>query len=180
MIYKGKVIENPVTGQSIRFVETAQDSGGRKLEVEVIYKRSTTQPVLYYHPQQQTSLEVTQGELHLRLNDMEQVLKKGEKLLIPAGQPHTLWNAADLPTIMRWTATPALRSEEFLTSVFQLAQDGQVSAAGNPSLLQSALLVHEFRQEFKLAAPARWLWWTLFAVLRPIARLAGLQEVRPR
>jgi quercetin dioxygenase-like cupin family protein len=180
MIYKGKVIENPVTGQSIRFIETAKDSGGKKVEIEVIYPKSTIQPLLYYHPLQETSLEVTQGELHLRLNHTEQVLKKGEKLLIAAGQPHTLWNATDLPTILRWTATPALRSEEFLTSVFQLAQDGQVSAAGNPTLLQFALLMREYRQEYRLAAPARWLWWMLFAVLRPIARLTGLQEVRPR
>ncbi|WP_303311926.1 cupin domain-containing protein [Hymenobacter sp. BT730] len=177
MIYKGKVIENPVTGQIIRFVVTARESDGEKVEVEVVFPRSTIQPPSHSHPRQHTCFEVTQGELHVRLEEGERVLKKGEVLRLLPGQPHTFWNAADLPTVVRWTATPALRSEEFLTAIFQLAQDGQVSAAGNPSLLQSALLMQEFREELQLSAPMYGLWGTLFALLRPIARITGLQKV---
>jgi hypothetical protein len=48
-----------------------------------------------------------------------------------------------------------LRTEEFLETIFSLAEVGYVNAKEAPTLLQTALLIKEYAAEFQLARPAR-------------------------
>lgn len=50
MAFKGKVIANPVTGQQIKFVQTAKDTGGKLLEMESVYAPASKEPPPHYHP----------------------------------------------------------------------------------------------------------------------------------
>ena len=53
MAYKGKFISNPVTGQSIRFLQTREDTAGDLLEMEASFQPNSVEPIPHYHPKQE-------------------------------------------------------------------------------------------------------------------------------
>jgi quercetin dioxygenase-like cupin family protein len=175
MAYQGQSVENPVTGQSLYFLSTARQTNGRELVLESSYHGPGPEPRPHYHPQQEELFEVLQGALQVRLNGQLRTLHRGEKLRIAPGQVHSMWNEQPGRTIVRWTTRPALRTEELLETTFTLAQAGLVTAEGAPGLLQSALLLGEFDQEFRLARPPRLVQRLVFGLLRPVARFIGLR-----
>lgn len=52
MAFKGKVISNPVTGQQIKFIQTAKDTNCQLLEMESVYAAASKEPPPHYHPYQ--------------------------------------------------------------------------------------------------------------------------------
>ncbi|OON67109.1 cupin domain-containing protein [Hymenobacter sp. CRA2] len=177
MPYPGQALENPVTGQTIYFMTTARQSAGTELVLESSYRAWGPEPLPHFHPQQEELFEVLQGELMVRLDGQLRTLQRGERLRIGPGQVHAMWNGSPTRAVVRWSTRPALRTEEFLETLFSLAQSGLVTAEGTPGWLQTSLLLHEYAAEFRLAKPPRWLQQTIFAFLRPLARLIGLKAV---
>ncbi|AYA36821.1 cupin domain-containing protein [Hymenobacter oligotrophus] len=177
MAYQGQFIENPITGQSIYFLTTTRQSCGAELVVESSYRGRSLEPQPHFHPTQEEHFEVLQGEVTVRLDGTLRTLRCGEELRIAPGQVHSMWNSSEARATVRWTTRPALRTEEFLETVFTLAQAGLVTPGGVPGVLQSSLLAGEFEGEFRLAEPPRWVQNILFGLLRPIALLLGLRAV---
>ncbi|WP_400191442.1 cupin domain-containing protein [Hymenobacter sp. B81] len=167
-------MQNPLTGQSIRFITTSQDSAGRVLEMESSFSHAGPEPPAHFHPAQEEHFLVLEGELQVRLQGRLLRLRPGQRLRVAPGQVHSMWNAGEARTTVRWTVLPALRTEEFLENVFGLAQDGQVNAQGKPGLLPAAVLAGEYAPEFRLARPPRWVQRLVFGLLRPLARAIGL------
>lgn len=94
----------------------------------------------------------------------------GETISIPAGVPHAFVNdgAEDAVSIQRFS--PALDTERFFRTYFELARRGELNRQGLPSLLRMAVLVPEFADEIRVTRPPWWLQRTVFALLRPLAR----------
>ncbi|GAB2951384.1 hypothetical protein GCM10027048_15450 [Hymenobacter coalescens] len=177
MAYPGQTVENPITGQTLLFEATARQTQGAELVLVSSYRGHGPEPLPHYHPEQEETFEVLQGELTVRLDGQLHRLGPGERLRIAPGQVHSMWNDADTRAMVRWTTRPALRTEDLLETLFTLAQAGLVTAEGVPGLLQTSLLLPEFDREFRLARPPRWVQRLLFGVLRPVARAIGLQAV---
>lgn len=68
-------------------------------------------------------------------------------MTVPPGTPHAWWNAGEdqLHAVVDLTGPAAHRLEAFLTTLFALAQDGKTDKKGVPNLLQSAVILHEYR-----------------------------------
>lgn len=177
MAYRNKVIRNPVTGQSIRFLQTSCDTEGQLLEMESTFAPHSTEPLAHYHPQQHETFEVLEGSLHVRINGKLRVLGKGEKLEIPPSTPHSMWNASGVRTMVNWRVEPALSTEYFLETGMGLAAQGKVNKKGMPSLLQTVLLAHRYKQVYRLAKPAFFLQKAVCKVLEPVARMKGYKAV---
>lgn len=175
MAYQGLTLDNPFTGQSLHFLVTSRQTQGRELVLQSSWRGRSPEPAAHSHPAQEELFEVLQGQLTVRLNGELRQLRAGEQLRIGPGQVHSMWNAAEERAIARWTTRPALRTEQLLETTFALAQAGLVRADGAPGLLQAAVLLSEFRQEFHLARPARWVQRLVFGLLQPVARLLGLK-----
>ncbi len=176
MAYPGKTITNPVTGQTIRFLRTGRETDGRLLEMESILQPHSTEPVPHYHPQQDEDFTVLQGEISVRLNGELHVLRAGDKLHIPRGQVHSMWNDTDRPAAVNWQVRPALETDHFLETGMGLTADGKVNAAGMPNLLQAALLVNRYSNVYRLARPPFVVQQVLFALLSPLAYLCGYRS----
>lgn len=175
MAYQGLTLDNPFTGQSIHFLVTSRQTQGRELVLQSSWRGHSPEPPAHYHPGQEELFEVLQGQLTVRLAGELHQLQAGQQLRIGPGQPHSMWNAAEERAIARWTTRPARRTEELLETTFSLAQAGLVRPDGTPGLLQAAVLLTEFDQEFRLARPARWAQRLVFGLLRPVARLFGVK-----
>ncbi|WP_338871957.1 cupin domain-containing protein [Spirosoma sp. SC4-14] len=176
MAFTNKVVRNPITGQDIRFVRTAADTGGKLLEMETIYRPHSAEPTDHYHPYQAEEFTVLQGELTVRIDGQLEKLKPGDTLHIPANTVHAMWNASDQKTVVTWQVRPALDTEYLLETASGLAADGKVTASGMPPLLQTALLVNRFSGVFRVAKPSFVVQKILFTILAPVAYLFGYKS----
>ena len=177
MAYKNKVIRNPVTGQSIRFLQTSCDTEGQLLEMESTFAPHSVEPLLHYHPKQHETFTVLEGSLQVRMNGEIRVLMEGATLEIPANTPHSMWNSSCVKTVVNWKVEPALSTEYFLETGMGLAVQGKVNKKGVPCLLQAVLLSEKYKHVFRLAKGPYVVQRAIFKILSPMAKWRGYKAV---
>ena len=117
MAYANKIISNKITGQEIKFIQTAGDTKGELLEMESSFSAYSKEPPVHYHPFQQEDFIVIDGELTVRIDDELRILKAGDHLHIPAKKVHAMWNNSDGKTIVNWKIRPAIEASATLTKI---------------------------------------------------------------
>jgi len=171
MTKAGDVIENPVTGERIVFVETAADTGGRRLKIDLHLAPTAFNAGTHRHAKQREKIAIAEGELRMVVGDAEpQTLRAGDEIDLPPGVPHVWWNESGAPARMMIEYEPALNTQDFFQSFFALGRDGKTKN-GVPSLLQGVLMAPHF-ELFDGRAPV-WLQRIVCALLGPFARAAG-------
>jgi len=173
MAYENKLIHNPITGQSIRFLQTAKDTDGQLLEMEATYNTYSNEPAAHYHPLQEENFTVIEGELTVRIDGQIRVLKAGDVLHIPKYEIHSMWNDTDARVKVNWKVAPALETEYFLETATGLAVDGKTNEHGMPKLLQISMMANRFSNIFRLSRPPFIIQKVLFTLLASIAFLQG-------
>jgi quercetin dioxygenase-like cupin family protein len=173
MAYKNKKIINPRTGQEIRFLLTAADTGGSLLEMESTYHLHSKEPAPHYHPFQAEDFTVISGEITIRTREGLKVLRQGDALHIPANTVHSMWNNFPGVTVVNWKVQPAMETEQLLENIFGLAKDGKVGENGMPGIFQLALTADTYSNVLRLAKPPFLLQKILFSVLGTLASLWG-------
>jgi quercetin dioxygenase-like cupin family protein len=176
MAVKNKMISKPGSGQTIRFIQTARDTGGRLLEMESIYASHSKEPVAHYHPLQEEEFTVEEGSISVRIDGGVKVLEAGERIIIPANTVHSMWNHSEQASRVNWKVRPALDTEYLLETGMGLAADGKVNENGLPSVLQTALLMFRYKQVYRLAKIPYVIQLILFGVLSPFAKLVGYRS----
>lgn len=167
-------IENPRTGQRMRFLVTGADTDGALLRIETRNPPNGVAEPLHVHPLQETRAAVVSGRLRFLVDGEERLLGPGDEVTIPAGTPHRFWNDGDEDAVAIQEARPALRLDDFFETYFALAARGALDETGRPPLLLSALLGPRFADEIRLVAPPWPLQRAAYALLAPVARLRGV------
>ena len=174
MTRAGDVIENPVTGQRMVFRQTAHETQGQLVQIDEYLPADGQVDVEHIHPQQEETFRVITGTMKFLVGDREVVATHGDTVVVPAGTPHAFANIGEGEALIRTELRPALKIEKFFESYFALAQAGKLDPkTRTPDLLQTALTMHTFRHELRLAAMPVWVQSFLFGALAPIARLLG-------
>lgn len=173
MATAGQEIHNPRTGQRMRFVQTAADTGGTLLQIETVNPPTGVAEPLHVHPRQESCAHVIAGTLRFVVDGEETRLGPGETITIPAGTPHNLVNDGDQDAVAIQEFRPALQTAEFFTTLFDLAARGELDEHGMPSLLRFAVLGPAFSEEIRVVTPPWPVQRAAFAFLAPIARLRG-------
>lgn len=169
---EGDELHNPVTGQRVRFLEVSAEA----LVVESSYEPGGRRAPAHFHPSQSETFTVLSGAVAFTVAGEERTLSKGESIEIAPGVAHDVRADPDRRGRVRWETRPALRTADFLETMFGLAQDRRVSPkTGVPGLLQVALTAREFGPEFRLVKPPRPIQVALFALLAPLGRARGLR-----
>lgn len=172
-----KSIRNNITGHEFKFLRTAQDNGEEILEMEVTYPINSKRPPMHYHPLQREHFQILSGEMTVMIDGRIRTLKPGDDLDVKPNQRHAMWNDGERPTVMRWTVTPALHTEQFFDTLALLANTGQTDKDGTPNLLQASRTMLHFSKEFRLSKPPFIVQQLVFRLLSPIARLLGYRAV---
>ncbi len=179
MAKAGERIDNPYS-ESLVFRTTSRESDGKLLEMEGIFHTKGKRPPDHYHPIQSERFEVLEGEVWTRIDGRERVYAAGDSFDVPLGTRHQMTNAStEVGARMLWRVTPALRTETLFETIFGLARDGKTNEHGVPGPLQGALLLREYRDEFRLASPPAFVQGPLFALLAPLARALGYRTWYP-
>jgi quercetin dioxygenase-like cupin family protein len=141
---------------------TILSSRPEALEVEATYS-AAGKPPPHLHPAQDERFEVLEGALTVRVAGEERELAAGERLEIPRGTAHQMWNAADAPARVRWQTSPAGRTEQWFRAIDALHREGRVARNGMPGPLAFGVLLDEYRDVFRLAVGPD-------ALVRPLVR----------
>ena len=86
MLRAGDVIENPVTGETITFIRTSEDTGGAQLEIELLLRPDAFLPAAHVHPAQEEEFTVLEGAVRFTSGAHADVVRAGGALLVP-GRP---------------------------------------------------------------------------------------------
>jgi mannose-6-phosphate isomerase-like protein (cupin superfamily) len=171
------VIDNPVTGETITFLEAPGAPDPVRLRVEMRTRPGGAPAAAHIHPHQDESFEIIEGRFEFQIGRERLELSAGDDVTVPEGKAHMWRNIGDAPGLMVIEWTPAGRTREFFESLFALARDGQVGASGLPSLLHLSLMAPAY--DMWAAKPPVPVQKAALALIRPIARLKGLRAAYP-
>jgi quercetin dioxygenase-like cupin family protein len=170
MAYAGQTLENPVSGEKITFIQTAADTDGELLEIELELSRDGAVPGAHIHPEQEERFEIVEGTMAFRMGLKQIVAGPGEVVTVPAGKIHAYKNAADKTATVRVQVRPALDMEELFETTVSLAEDGRTTSKGMPKPLDLALFVRRYQREVKAPFPPAPV---VRALLAPLAWMAN-------
>ncbi len=145
----------------------------------MFYKPGGNPPPVHYHPRQEERFEVISGEFLTHVDRVERTYGAGETFVVRAGSHHSMHNASSEEAHVIWQTRPALKTEAFFETMWGLARDGKTIKISVPNLLQAAVLMREYRDEFRLTRPPFAVQKLLFALLAPIGGLRGYRGRYP-
>lgn len=167
-----RTVTNKVTGEQITFLETAKDTNGEYLLIEVALPPHGKGPPLHIHDRFEEEFEVISGKLTVTLGQTKHVLKAGDRRIAPLKTPHTFTNNDDDPVVFRVRLTPPSKFEQSVRIHYGLMDDGLTDEKGNPkSLAQTALVLT--LQNTLIAGIPLWLQRYFFGLVVKRARKKG-------
>jgi mannose-6-phosphate isomerase-like protein (cupin superfamily) len=153
-------------GEAVTIISSTPEA----LVVEATYEQSKRPPPMHSHPAQAEHFEVLEGSLRARAGRERLELATGETLDIPARVAHQMWNPSEASARVRWTTTPAGRTEQWFRAIDALVRE---SAPKEPSVLGFAVLLGEFGDTFRLAVAPHLLAAPAIKGLAAVGRMRG-------
>lgn len=179
MARPGDVLEHPVTGERLVWRQVARDTNGELLEGDMFARPGAHPAAAHVHPNQEERFQVLEGSIQLLVDGVETALRAGQRATVPAGRPHTWWNAGDEEAHLLVEVAPAMRTEMFFETFFGLATDGKTNSKGLPNLLSMAVILQEYDDEMRLARPPAVVQRALFGPLALLGRHLGYRGWYP-
>jgi quercetin dioxygenase-like cupin family protein len=167
-------------GGRLTIRKSGTDTNGDLLEMEVSYPPYSAKPAYHYHPYQEEHFEVLQGNFYIKIGDTERTYETGEKFNIPKNTAHWMHNISDEEGCLLWQVRPAMKTQAFLETMWGLEADSKTNANGVPNLLQLAVILREYSDEFRAFSPPYWIQCILFGILSPIGKLSGYRASYPK
>jgi hypothetical protein len=155
----------------MRFVSIDDD----ELRIESINPPTDEREPEHVHPRQESGAEVRSGSLVFEVDGQTKRVGPGEAITIPPNTPHRFWNESEEAAHSVQLFRPALDIAAFFETYFELARRDELGESGDVPLLRVAAMVPEFREEIRLTRPPWPVVRAMAALLRPVARLRGLQ-----
>jgi quercetin dioxygenase-like cupin family protein len=169
-----RTIENPLNGERVTFLTTAQETNGAFVKTVVeLLPGSQGQPS-HYHLTYTETFEVVEGQLDICLGGKKhhRVLRSGESVHVPLNAVHSFWNSSTEPVRFMVEMRPAGHFEEALRAAFGLARDGRMNHKGIPTNIWELALIFELSESFLPGMP-RFFQKRIFGLLAKIARWKG-------
>ena len=174
-IRAGDTLENPVTGETVRFLRTAADTDGELVEIEVTVEPDGAVAAAHVHPYQSERFEVLEGTLEFRNGRKKVVAGPGEVVTVEPGSAHSFRNAGETVARFRCEVRPALQFERFLETMFGLAADGRTNRKGMPSPLRLAVIANAHFDDVRLPHVPAFAQKAALATGAALGRLAGFE-----
>jgi quercetin dioxygenase-like cupin family protein len=173
MIRTGDILENPVTGERLRFLKTSRDTHGEAVVVEVTLRPDAFVAAAHVHPFQVEQFRILEGTVGFRLGRERREARAGDVVVVPAGTAHKFWNAGETPAKFVTVVRPALQFEQLIETMFSLAADGKTNRKGMPNPLRLAVIAKAHFDDVRLPFPPVSLQRLGLAMGAPLGRLAG-------
>ena len=173
MIQPGQSVQNPVTGETLVFHETASSTGGRYVRFETIARPEAFVAAAHVHPYQTERFDVIAGTLGVRIGRKKLELGPGEALDVEPGTAHRWWNAGDDELRFLCEVSPALDFESLIETMYGLAADGKTNRKGMPNPLRLAVIANHHFDTVRLPVVPHALQKAALALGAPLGRAFG-------
>ena len=170
MANAGQTIENMVTGETISFLQTARDTGGRFLLFECRARAGGVSLPAHIHPHQEELIEILSSTVALTVANEARTVTRGNGVCLPAGIPHRWWNAGDDLLEFSGQVVPAMDLDRYLQAVFAVLN---ASSNGRPSIFHFAHVLWRHRDTQLLSVPPPAIQRIVLPVLLFIGRILG-------
>lgn len=167
------MIENPVTGERLHFLETSADTNGEAVVFECTAQPHGFVAAAHVHPFQQERFEIVAGTLGAKLGRRKVEAHAGEVVVVDPGTPHRWWNAGEDELRFVVEVRPALQFERLIETMFSLATDGKTNRKGMPNPLRLAVIAKAHFADVRLPFPPAGAQRLALALGAPFGRLAG-------
>lgn len=141
-------------GTSFLVIESAADSSGDRIEFEITMAPGAIGPPKHFHPIQDESWNVLEGELSVFVDRSWRKLGAGEALSIPPCTVHTLRNESDGVVRFRDLHVPALDFQDYIEALHHEASAGRITSRMTPSTLIHGAMVLRRHRTTQLSASA--------------------------
>jgi quercetin dioxygenase-like cupin family protein len=153
-------------GMSFSIIESAADSGGKRIEFEITMPPGALGPPKHFHARQDESWNVLQGELSVFVEAEWRTLGEGESLSIPPNTVHTLRNRSPGIARFRDVHEPALDFQDYIEALHRQAAAGKITSRMTPStLIHGAMVLKQHRTTQLSASRAQRAAETILALL---------------
>jgi quercetin dioxygenase-like cupin family protein/uncharacterized protein YndB with AHSA1/START domain len=153
MAHSREVLDIAPLGIRVQILRTAEETGGEVLEVEVSGNPRGFLAQRHVHPTQAERLEMVQGTMKVVLAGQTHLVREGESIEIPAGEPHTQTPVGSGAGCVRIQTRPAGRTQAFLERLAELSSSGKIGRAGFPKPLAAAELILDYGDTGHAATP---------------------------
>jgi quercetin dioxygenase-like cupin family protein len=173
VIEKGQTLVNPVTGERMTFLETAAETGGDRVVIELHADPGGSVAAAHVHPSQWETFDVVSGTLGAKVGGRKTEAGAGRTLAVAPGVPHTWWNAGDDELVFRCVISPALQFESLIETMFSLAADGKTNKKGMPPPFRLSVIAKAHFDTVQLPVVPAWMQRTALAMGAPFGRAIG-------
>lgn len=186
----GDVFENPLTGMRVTVLQTPDESGGRAMQIEYRHPpyagRDAAPP--HRHRLYVERFEILAGRAAYVLGGEEHVAEVGQTVVVPADTTHVHpWSISDEELVVRQTTEATRPDGKAMTAAligvrtrFGLTREGKVDAKGQPSLLQSAVILNALLPNNYLPDVPLLVQRVMFGALAGVGYLLGYRLSYPR
>lgn len=168
------------------FVFTHPYEDGAMSQMDVVLGRGGSgggNAIPHIHPQTDEIFTVNSGRVMVMIDGREHYASEGQSITVPKGASHFFRNASSGETHLTVTFVNAQQHLRFFINLarWTAEQPTYFKPDGSVKLLPIALCLHNFRDHLYISALPVAVQKLLFAILAPIARLAGYRlAISPR
>lgn len=132
MAYAGQTIHNPITGEHITFVATADETNGESLIFECAVEPGKARLAPHLHTGQDEHFTMLSGTLGAMVGKEVYTLLPGQQLTLPRKIVHQWWNPTSQEVRFRVEVSPARNLEATLEAICGMAREGRLTKGAMP------------------------------------------------
>jgi hypothetical protein len=163
-------------GMRVTWRESAGVDSSEALSFTLWMRGGAAPPPIHVHPRQEETITVVDGSVLSKTGGSERLLKTGDTVTSPAGEPHTVGPAGDGDVELLAELRPALAYKQFIERSFALDRAGHVSAKGRGNPLRMATTGSR-EAEFFLAGIPLGIQRGALAAMERLAHRLGYDQV---
>ena len=167
-----RILDMGPLGITVKLVRTAEETGGKLVEMEVEGRPRGFLNQRHVHDSQIERLTMIEGRMEVAMSGQKHLVGEGDSIEIPAGIPHTQRPVGEGPGRVRIEVRPAGRTQAFMEFLAHLAREGKLTRLGFPKPDAAADLILGFADTGHASSPP-------LSVQQGIARVI-LAAARPR
>ncbi len=168
-----RTVENPIAGERITFLATAEETNGEYVRVRNEASAGAQGPVMHYHLAYTEAFKVLKGRLDMCVGkENHLVLGEGESAFVPLSTAHRFWNSSTEPVLFEVEVRPARNFEKAIRAQVGLVEDGKTNEKAIPKNLFELALIYELSESYIVGMPL-FLQKGIFGTLAEIVRLLG-------
>ncbi len=184
MTHSGDIVGNPVTGEKIIFRKTTNETNGQLLQFDYFMKPHSKglATITHTQPKLEQRMEILSGTMSYTLGKSKEkkTLTKGQKVVIPPNEPHSLWNEGDEELHLLDEYSPPFNIQKFFETMYGLAKDGKTNKNGLPGTLQLAVMVSYYKNEVGAGSSSQKFLFAISRLFSPIAKSRGYRPWYPK